>query len=39
MQRRIIRINRLRVEENRLTQELLNKKNEYYEELFDKIFI
>jgi hypothetical protein len=39
MQRRIIRINRLRVEENRLTRELLDKKNEYYEELFDKIFI
>jgi restriction endonuclease S subunit len=39
MQRRIIRINRLRIEENRLTRELLNKKNEYYEELFDKIFI
>ena len=39
LQRKIIRINQLRIEEKLLTKELLEKKNDLYQEIFDKVFI
>lgn len=39
LQRKIIKINQLRIEEKLLTKELLRKKNDLYQEFFDTVFI